>query len=114
MSYTPTNWKSGDVVTSAKLNKLEQGVAEAGGGVLVVYAETDTETGSTSLYSTWQEIHDAMLASGAVLFFPDSERVVAITEAFYSTLSSEYIVMGGNTDYLTPTSDGYPTDGGGK
>lgn len=27
MAYEPTNWKSGDVVTSAKLNKLEQGVA---------------------------------------------------------------------------------------
>ncbi len=36
MSYEPTNWKAGDVVTSAKLNKLEQGVANAGGGVLVV------------------------------------------------------------------------------
>lgn len=36
MSYEPTNWKSGDVVTSAKLNKLEQGVADAGGVMLVV------------------------------------------------------------------------------
>lgn len=29
MSYTPTEWAKGDVVTSAKLNKLEQGVADA-------------------------------------------------------------------------------------
>ena len=34
MSYTPTEWKTGDVVTSAKLNKLEQGVAAAGATVL--------------------------------------------------------------------------------
>lgn len=27
MSYTPTEWKSGDTVTSAKLNKIEQGIA---------------------------------------------------------------------------------------
>ena len=27
MSYTPTTWKSGDTVTSAKLNKIEQGIA---------------------------------------------------------------------------------------
>jgi len=27
MSYEPTNWKSGDTVTSAKLNKIEQGIA---------------------------------------------------------------------------------------
>lgn len=32
MSYTPTNWKAGDVITSEKLNKLENGVAAAGSG----------------------------------------------------------------------------------
>ena len=25
MSYEPTNWKDGDLVTSAKLNKIENG-----------------------------------------------------------------------------------------
>ena len=29
MSYTPTSWKSGDVVTSAKLNKMESGIVAA-------------------------------------------------------------------------------------
>lgn len=29
MSYTPTNWSSGDTITSAKLNKIEQGIADA-------------------------------------------------------------------------------------
>ena len=38
MSYQPTNWSRGDVITSAKLNKIEQGIAS--GGVLVA---TDTE-----------------------------------------------------------------------
>ena len=28
MSYTPTTWKTGDIVSSEKLNKLEQGVAD--------------------------------------------------------------------------------------
>lgn len=32
MAYTPTEWQSGDIVTSAKLNKIEQGIADAGGG----------------------------------------------------------------------------------
>lgn len=32
MAYTPTNWATGDTVTATKLNKLEQGVANAGGG----------------------------------------------------------------------------------
>lgn len=44
MAYDPTVWKSGDTITSAKLNKLENGLAEAsgggtGGGVLMVIAD---------------------------------------------------------------------------
>lgn len=48
MAYEPTNWKAGDVVTSAKLNKLERAVAA--GGALVVYVDrdADTETGTVS------------------------------------------------------------------
>lgn len=57
MSYTPTNWKTGDVVTSAKLNKLENGVADAGGGGVLVVHDTDG-----TLDKTWQEIHDASTA----------------------------------------------------
>ena len=53
MSYEPTNWKDGDLVTSAKLNKIEQGIA-AGGGVLIVNGD---ENGR--LDRTWQEIYDA-------------------------------------------------------
>ena len=26
MSYTPTQWQSGDVITSAKLNNMETGI----------------------------------------------------------------------------------------
>ena len=32
MSYEPTVWKTGDIVSSEKLNKLENGVAGAGSG----------------------------------------------------------------------------------
>lgn len=32
MSYIPTEWKTGDIVTAEKLNKLEEGVASGGGG----------------------------------------------------------------------------------
>ena len=56
MSYTPTEWVSGDVITAAKMNKLENGVANAGGGgggVLKV-----TSSGGT-LDKTWAEIYAA-------------------------------------------------------
>lgn len=57
MSYTPTEWKSGDTVTSAKLNKIEQGIA-AGGGILIAHI-IDNGNNPQTLDKTWQEIHDA-------------------------------------------------------
>ena len=29
MSYTPTNWVNGDIITASELNKMEQGIATA-------------------------------------------------------------------------------------
>lgn len=61
MSYEPTNWKDGDLVTSAKLNKIEQGIAN---GVLVVVI-TITDGNSRTTYTmdkTWKQIHDAAYA----------------------------------------------------
>ena len=50
MAYEPTNWKSGDVVTSTKLNKIEQGIVS--NGMLLIHDEDGI------LDKTWQEIHD--------------------------------------------------------
>lgn len=46
MAYEPTNWKSGDVVTSAKLNKLEQGVADSPYDLIVGITVDDTDPAS--------------------------------------------------------------------
>lgn len=47
MAYTPTEWQSGDIVTSEKLNKIENGIASTGGGgvmyVTISYDEVDGE-----------------------------------------------------------------------
>lgn len=58
MSYEPTNWKTGDVVTSAKLNKLEQGVASGGGMVVTMTFASDT--GKHSLDKNYKEISEAV------------------------------------------------------
>lgn len=36
MSYTPTEWKTGDVITADKLNNIEDGIAGAGAEVTFV------------------------------------------------------------------------------
>lgn len=61
MSYEKQTWAKGDIVTSAKLNYMEDGIA-GGSGVLVVDSVHDEQTEETKLDKTWQEIHDATLS----------------------------------------------------
>ena len=60
MAYTPTNWVTGDTVTATKLNKIENGIASAGGGGLVTVT-------SNTLDKTYNEI-SAMVSQGIVPF----------------------------------------------
>lgn len=48
MAYTPTNWKDGDIISAEKMNKLEQGVAEGGGGVLLVNVTESSDGGGST------------------------------------------------------------------
>lgn len=38
MSYNPTTWNTGDTITASALNKIEQGIANGGGGISVIDA----------------------------------------------------------------------------
>ena len=119
MSYTPTEWKTGDVVTSAKLNKLEQGVADAG-GVLVVTATVDGDT--TTLDKTYAEIKAAVLA-GQMPFIVvnelESNNSIVVTQISYlyeSTDNQTWSVSdSSNTEYSAddPTGTLSYTSGGG-
>lgn len=69
MAYEKQTWADGDIITQEKLNHMEDGIANAGGGVLIVNATTTTSEGgtSTTLDKTWQEIYDAVMSTGAVI-----------------------------------------------
>lgn len=76
MSYTPTTWQSGDVISSARLNKIEQGIVEAsqsgGGGVVYVSVIGTGETTNGGypilrLSMTGQQILDAINANQMVI-----------------------------------------------
>ena len=41
MSYTPTTWTTGDTITASALNKIENGIANAGGGESGVCIDTE-------------------------------------------------------------------------
>lgn len=63
MSYTPTTWNTGDTITASALNKIENGIANAGGGKYDVYdfVISQVDTGTLVLEKgTWQGIYDAL------------------------------------------------------
>lgn len=109
MSYTPTVWATGDVVTAEKLNKLEQGVASAGGGsgggVMIVNDVNGT------LDKTWQEIYDAgfsvikepngllMFCAGALTY--DGNYIAPYFNPMLNTV----------IDWTASSANGYPSSG---
>lgn len=44
MAYEPTQWRSGDTITSERLNKMEQGIAGSGSGEFYALHTTQAQT----------------------------------------------------------------------
>lgn len=70
MAYTPTTWTTGDTITASAMNKIEQGIADGGGGAVII-----TDDG-TSLDKTYAEIYD-LINSGTPCYisFTDNRSV---------------------------------------
>ena len=56
MAYDPTIWKTGDIVSSEKLNKLENGVVNAGDGNGFFVVNVTQESGVYHADKTYEEI----------------------------------------------------------
>lgn len=83
MSYTPTEWKTGDVITAEKLNNMEQGVA---GSAKALFLELNP--GTFALNKTWREINSA-LSAGALCLFTIPEEDAGTSLAVVSTTYQE-------------------------
>ena len=71
MSYTPTTWASGDVITAEKLNKLENGVANNSNDYLYVTL-TRTESGGELVYTADKTAAEIYAAAPSVIFNVDT------------------------------------------
>ena len=65
MAYEPTQWRSGDTITSERLNKMEQGIAGGGSGEFYALHTTITVTssendGKTRTYSSVELREDGL------------------------------------------------------
>lgn len=88
MAYTPTSWTTGDTITATKLNKMEQGIANAG-SALIVTLSTQSEN-TWVMDKTYAEIYEAY-KSGIPCY-------VKLTESSDSAIDSQYRF----TDRLEP------------
>jgi len=84
MSYEPTVWKKGDIVTSEKLNKIENGIANCGNIMVVNY---DPEVNRTD--KTWQEIYDAAEMKTMIVLFNSSSSAIIMMPLAGITIDSE-------------------------
>ena len=98
MSYTPTEWKTGDIVSSQRLNKLEEGVKNAYevmviNGTVSTSDRDGTVTGVT-LQAQAGEIFDAAMA-GIPLFLhytDDSSSSMCAIDSVYMDAGNNYSV----------------------
>ena len=70
MSYSKQTWQTGDVVTSAKLNHMEDGIAAAGGGGVLVVNVSVTEVDIDTVYTCDKTAGEmfAFLENGSLIF----------------------------------------------
>lgn len=102
MAYTKNTWKTGDIVSSQKLNHMEDGIANSENVFIV--------GGGDILDKTWQEIFDAIGAVAlCVVRKTDTMRKGIDIVSSVSSTGNEYIVstVMGN-EYKASSSTGYP------
>lgn len=99
MSYTPTVWNTGDIVSSQKLNKLEEGV-EGAYEVMVINDNNGT------LDKTWQEIHDAMVSGIPCVVISNSGESIKAVQAVEGTTGAYFVST--QDVYTSNESNGFP------
>lgn len=108
MAYTKNTWVTGDIVTSAKLNHMEDGIE--GAYEVMVIDNTDG-----TLDKTWQEIYDAIEQGKLCVVRKPLENGIAVNAVGEISLSEgEYVVTNALDSYIASSATGYPaSDGGG-
>ena len=68
MSYTPTQWATGDTVTAERLNKMESGIAAAAADPFIVTFTPTAQDLSGTMDKTSAEIQTAYDAGKSIVF----------------------------------------------
>ena len=108
MAYTPTEWSTGDTITAALLNKMENGIAAGGGGGAQLLDITDTDG---TLDKTWTEILDALSDGDIVRVISSGEDWASVNYVVNASTDEEFYdvyIAGANGWYQASSASGYP------
>lgn len=123
MSYTPTNWQTGDTITAEKLNNMEGGIENANEPFVITFTPTAQDLSGT-MDKTVAEINAAYeagqkicfhLITGANEFYDIDVIRVYTTSRGYRYFHAELIdgdsnlLIDGYTGGSDPTSTTYST-----
>ena len=119
MAYEQTNWKAGDTVTSAKLNKIEQGIA-GGANILIIHGIGATVEGQSimRLDKTVKEILDADFTNIILQYSAETtfKKAFLIIDTINFSQERGYSISAvdplGKTTYVfrAATEDDYPEE----
>ena len=98
MSYTPTNWQTGDTITAEKLNNMEGGIENAINPFIVTLTPTLQDYSGT-MDKTVAEINAAYEAGQEIVC-----RVIAGYETYIEVLCT---ATGHNSNYTYPSFNSY-------
>lgn len=113
MAYTKNTWQTGDIVTSQKLNHMEDGIANSENVFIVGGVSFDENSNLVgTLDKTWQEIHDAMQNKICLVVFSDNVGIFQFLVESAVEIGNDYHVGIGGTDFLVSTANGYPAASG--
>ena len=108
MSYTPTEWKKGDLITSEKLNKIEEGIVNAGssgGGVFIIEENWDEDGNIATLDKTLGEIKNAFSLKIPVFIMSSYYDSETDKTSFYNEVLIRLVFNPNNNYYELVTSD---------
>lgn len=99
MSYTPTNWQTGDTITAEKLNNMESGIENANNPFIVTLTPTAQDFSGT-MDKTPQEIDEAYRTGRRIRFkVMGMDAEVDATQYVDNTTPPEYYQAAANVIY---------------
>lgn len=112
MSYTPTTWTTGDTITATAMNKIENGIANAGGGgspLVVIVTESGADLNCNK---TFNQVKAAMDANQNVYFdftnTSDWDNAYSLAVGYSNSVYSVTTFVNQNIfTFFADSADGY-------